>query len=184
MDLSRFKTIYAWEWSHRLLGRLIGVLFARSVRLVSGRAAARGWPAPAQLAGIFALGGLQGLSAGGWSFRPCPARRGRAGAARDHLLLASRDLAAVVWIAVGLQPNCRDALGPDGFARGAASLLVLALAQIVLGGARRGPARRPGLQHLAAMDGRFIPPADHLFNLTPWTTNFLDNARWRSSSTG
>src|SRR5271157_5309011 len=22
MDLSRFKTIYAWEWSHRLLGRL------------------------------------------------------------------------------------------------------------------------------------------------------------------
>src|SRR5271157_277851 len=28
MDLARFKTIYAWEWSHRLLGRLLGLIFA------------------------------------------------------------------------------------------------------------------------------------------------------------
>src|SRR5690606_12590446 len=28
MTLAEFKTIYWWEWSHRLLGRLIGVVFA------------------------------------------------------------------------------------------------------------------------------------------------------------
>ncbi|MGH6911650.1 MAG: COX15/CtaA family protein, partial [Phenylobacterium sp.] len=28
MDLAQFKTIYWWEWSHRLLGRLVGVAFA------------------------------------------------------------------------------------------------------------------------------------------------------------
>ena len=28
MGLAAFKTIYWWEWTHRLLGRLIGVVFA------------------------------------------------------------------------------------------------------------------------------------------------------------
>ena len=27
MSLAEFKTIYWWEWTHRLLGRLIGVAF-------------------------------------------------------------------------------------------------------------------------------------------------------------
>ena len=27
MSLDEFKTIYWWEWTHRLLGRLIGVAF-------------------------------------------------------------------------------------------------------------------------------------------------------------
>jgi cytochrome c oxidase assembly protein subunit 15 len=28
MSLERFKTIYWWEWAHRLLGRLVGAAFA------------------------------------------------------------------------------------------------------------------------------------------------------------
>ena len=28
MDLAAFKRIYFWEWLHRLLGRLIGLVFA------------------------------------------------------------------------------------------------------------------------------------------------------------
>src|SRR4051794_3786316 len=27
MSLAQFKTIFLWEWSHRLLGRLLGVVF-------------------------------------------------------------------------------------------------------------------------------------------------------------
>jgi len=86
MGLAAFKTIYWWEWTHRLLGRLIGVVFAapflvflwqlRIDRALAGR-----------LAIIFLLGGAQGdglfghseHSAGGFvlSNRPptCPPHR-------------------------------------------------------------------------------------------------------------
>ena len=63
MSLEAFKFIYWWEWTHRFLGRLIGVVFlvpflyflatGQIPRAMSGR-----------LAGIFALGALQGAL--GW----------------------------------------------------------------------------------------------------------------------
>jgi cytochrome c oxidase assembly protein subunit 15 len=63
MSLAQFKSIYFWEYSHRLLGRLIGVAFA--VPLVwfwlRGRLPRRLAPA---LAGILALGFAQGAL--GW----------------------------------------------------------------------------------------------------------------------
>ena len=34
MDLARFKFIFFWEWVHRLIGRLIGVLFALPLSLI------------------------------------------------------------------------------------------------------------------------------------------------------
>src|SRR5882724_2666562 len=58
MSLDEFKTIYWWEWGHRLLGRLIGAAFLlpflwfvwkRSFDRRTGFA----------LAGIFALGAVQ-----------------------------------------------------------------------------------------------------------------------------
>lgn len=63
MDMSGFKFIYWWEWSHRLLGRLVGAAFALPfiwflyrrmlpVRLI--------W----RCVGLFVLGGLQGVV--GW----------------------------------------------------------------------------------------------------------------------
>src|SRR3546814_935664 len=63
MGLDQFKTIYWWEWSHRFLGRLIGVAFAVPlVWFALRRQIARRllW----RLVGLFALGGLQG--AVGW----------------------------------------------------------------------------------------------------------------------
>src|ERR1700680_379274 len=63
MSLDEFKTIYWWEWSHRLLGRLIGAGFLLPF-LWFWR---RGWVdrrvAPG-LSGAFFLGGRAG--AGGW----------------------------------------------------------------------------------------------------------------------
>jgi cytochrome c oxidase assembly protein subunit 15 len=177
MDLARFKTIYAWEWSHRLLGRLIGLLFAGPFLWFLARGQIKGgllW----RLAGIFALGGLQGF-VGWWMVSSGLVHRVEVAQERlaIHLLLASTTFALVVWTAVGLQPNCRDPLGPDGanFRREAGALLALALVQIGLGGLVAG--LRAGLVYNTwpLMDGRFIPPIDHLFNLTPWTTNFLDN---------
>jgi cytochrome c oxidase assembly protein subunit 15 len=63
MTLAGFKTIFWWEWSHRLLGRLLGATFALPLigLLLTRRLPLRlAWPC----VGLFALGGLQGLV--GW----------------------------------------------------------------------------------------------------------------------
>src|SRR5205085_1301809 len=63
MTLSGFKYIFWWEWAHRFLARLIGLVFALPflVFLVQGRFR---WSQAVPLAGLFVLGGLQG--AVGW----------------------------------------------------------------------------------------------------------------------
>src|SRR5262245_16324851 len=63
MSLSAFKAIYWWEWTHRSLGRLIGVAFLLPFAgfLAMGQI---DWRLGRKLAGIFALGGLQGFI--GW----------------------------------------------------------------------------------------------------------------------
>lgn len=63
MELSGFKTIFFWEWFHRLWGHLIAAVFAIPflVFLVRGRVP-DGYKA--KLLGLFLLGGLQGVI--GW----------------------------------------------------------------------------------------------------------------------
>src|SRR5215510_10897210 len=60
MGLAAFKTIYWWEWTHRLLGRLIGVVFAIPflVFLIRKDIPRRLIP---RFFGLLVLGGLQGL---------------------------------------------------------------------------------------------------------------------------
>ena len=63
MTLAQFKGIYAWEWAHRLLGRLIGLVFFVPLivflvlKRIPRRLVWRCWL-------LLALGGLQGLV--GW----------------------------------------------------------------------------------------------------------------------
>ncbi|MBU6475737.1 MAG: COX15/CtaA family protein [Alphaproteobacteria bacterium] len=63
MDLAAFKHIFFWEWFHRLIDRLLGVVYALPLALFW----ARGKIPPRMkkpLLGILLLGGLQGLL--GW----------------------------------------------------------------------------------------------------------------------
>src|SRR5438045_3557231 len=60
MSLGQFQTLFWWEWSHRLLGRALGVVFLLpALWFVVRREVSRrmGW----RLAILFVLGGLQGL---------------------------------------------------------------------------------------------------------------------------
>ena len=130
------------------------------------------------LAGICALGAARRSSAGGW----CPrASVDRVEVAQErlaiHLLLAAATFAALIWTAVGLVPNCRERLaGARGFASRARRSVALvswfrsASAALVAG-------LRAGLVYNSwpLMDGRFIRRCAHLFNLTPWFANFLEN---------
>ncbi|MCW2275406.1 heme A synthase [Rhodoblastus acidophilus] len=178
MDLSRFQTIYLWEWAHRVLGRLIALAFALPLAffwlkgLVTG--ALRG-----KLLFILALGGLQGF-VGWWMVYSGLSERTAVAQARLvlHLLLACFTFVAILWTAEGLRPNFRDPMGRDarGFRIEAGLLLALVFAQIGFGALVAGA--RAGLAYNTwpLIDGRFIPPAESLFSLTPLWANFFDNA--------
>ncbi len=136
MDLTRFKTIYLWEWSHRLLGRLIGVVFALPFLWFLLRGKIVGdlrW----RLAGIFALGALQGF-VGWWMVSSGLVNRVEVAQERlaIHLLLASLTFAAVLWTAAGLfRAIATRSVPPRGVCAGKlAAILGLALFQIGLGG--------------------------------------------------
>src|SRR5919109_2033142 len=63
MTLAGFKFIYWWEWTHRLLGRLIGFVFIVPFAVFWARGTidrALAW----KLGGLFALGAIQGAI--GW----------------------------------------------------------------------------------------------------------------------
>jgi cytochrome c oxidase assembly protein subunit 15 len=176
MDLGWFQAIYTWEWGHRLLGRLIGIAFA--VPLVFFWATGR-LPAALQpkLLGILALGALQG--AVGW-WMVASGLSGRVEVAQErlatHLILASLTLAAIVWVAVGLERvDEADRVAPRRLRVIAAFLLALIFVQIGLGGLVAG--LRAGLTYNTwpLMDGHFVPPLAHLMQVTPWWSNLFDN---------
>jgi len=63
MTLEEFKTIFWWEWGHRLLGRLVGLVWAGGMLWFwLRRAIPPGWAGRLALPGL--LGGLQGAI--GW----------------------------------------------------------------------------------------------------------------------
>jgi hypothetical protein len=67
MSLAEFKVIYWWEWGHRQLGRVIGLVWAVGFFGFCWRARFRRLDAAP--VGLGVLGGLQGRSAGGWCRR-------------------------------------------------------------------------------------------------------------------
>ncbi|MEA2759635.1 MAG: heme a synthase [Methylobacteriaceae bacterium] len=176
MDLSRFQAIYTWEWGHRLLGRLIGLAFALPLIFFWARGRLPAGLKPKLLA-VLALGALQG--AVGW-WMVISGLSGRVEVAQErlaiHLILASLTLAAIVWIAVGLErkPDAHTNV-PPRLRVIAACLLALIFVQIGLGGLVAG--LRAGLAYNTwpLMDGHFVPPLDHLLQLSPWWSNLLDN---------
>ena len=100
MTLAQFQTIYWWEWTHRLLGRLVGAAFAVPffVLLVSGRLPRRlTW----RCAALFALGGLQG-AVGWWMVKSGLEARTSVAPERlaVHLGLAMLLFSAMVWTAL------------------------------------------------------------------------------------
>lgn len=177
MTLARFKTIYFWEWGHRLLGRLIGLVFALPL-LVFWRRGALTPRLRNQLLAVLALGALQG-AVGWWMVKS--GLVGRIEVAQErlaiHLLLASVTMLAIVWIAVGLRP-ASDPLSESRAAHarfGAYAVLALTLLQIGLGALVAGLRAGYTYNTWPLMDGRFVPPWEHLAKLSPGVMNFFDN---------
>src|SRR6185295_10303601 len=134
MSLEAFKVIFWWEWAHRFLGRLIGAAFLLPFIyfLAAGRMSRA---LAARLAGIFALGGLQG-AIGWYMVRSGLADRIDVSQYRLalHLGLAIAIFGALIWVALSADGTQRRASveGPAHVA-GAAAIVLLVLLQIVLG---------------------------------------------------
>src|SRR4051812_44642053 len=110
MTLGGFKFIFFWEWVHRFLGRIIGLVFLVGVGWFAAKRAipkGYGW----RLAALFVLGGLQGAI--GW-FMVMSGLEGRTEVSpyrlSAHLLMALFLMAALIWTALDLRsPNARSA---------------------------------------------------------------------------
>jgi cytochrome c oxidase assembly protein subunit 15 len=177
MDLSRFKVIYAWEWSHRLLGRIIGVAFALPLAWfwLRGRLSRRLKP---KLLGILGLGALQG-AVGWWMVSSGLANRVEVAQERlaIHLLLAALIFSACLWVAGGLGPGARINLARGRRRLSFVASLLLALVFVQLGAGALVAGLRAGYAYNTwpLMDGSFIPPAEELTRLSPWWANLVDN---------
>lgn len=174
MSLAEFKTIFWWEWAHRLLGRLIGAAFLLPFLWFLWR----GFVEPglrSRLWAIFALGAVQG-GVGWWMVASGLAGRTEVSQYRlaFHLTLACVIYVAIIWTAERLVPRQAVAV-PPRLRIGAIVLLVLVLAQIYLGALTAG--LRAGLIYNTwpLIDGAFVPDAARLLFDQPLWRNFFEN---------
>ncbi|WP_459788355.1 COX15/CtaA family protein [Alteriqipengyuania sp. 357] len=162
MTLADFKNIFFWEWFHRLIGRVIGLVFALPLAF----AWVRGWIPQGykpRLLALLALGGLQGVF--GWLM----VRSGLGGTMTDvshfwlsvHLCTALFTLAGLVWTSLDLHALNRDRTARPArlrpFAMAAGGVLFV---QILLGAWVAGLNAGLASNTWPLMQGRLLPEAD------------------------
>jgi cytochrome c oxidase assembly protein subunit 15 len=177
MSLDEFKAIYWWEWGHRLLGRLIGVVFAVPFLWFLWRRAIDRRLGLA-LGGIFALGAVQ-AAVGWWMVASGLTERVSVSQYRlaFHLTLACIIYASLAWTAARTMAARAPApsAAPRRLRWTAGALLVLVIAQIYLGALVAGLHAGLIYNTWPLIDGSFIPPAAALlFDQPPWR-NFFEN---------
>jgi cytochrome c oxidase assembly protein subunit 15 len=174
MSLSDFKTIFWWEWSHRLLGRFIGAAYLVPFLFflwrggLSSELKRRLWL-------LFGLGALQG-AVGWWMVASGLSERVEVSQYRlaTHLVLALLIFAGIVWtlrrlgarqeIAVSVRLKVTSAV-----------LVVVTFVQLYLGALVAGLRAGRAYNTWPEIDGAFIPSAKRLWFETPWWRNMFDN---------
>jgi cytochrome c oxidase assembly protein subunit 15 len=158
MTLSGFKFIFFWEWMHRLLGRVIGLVFFVGVGWFALKRAipdGYGW----RLAALFILGGLQG--AVGW-FMVMSGLEGRTEVSpyrlSAHLLFALFLFAALIWTALDLRQLAREpGAKPARFTGWSAIALATLFVQLLLGAWVAGFRAGYVSNSWPGMNGHFVP---------------------------
>jgi heme a synthase len=136
MTLGNFKFIYAWEWSHRLLGRLVGAAFALPFLVFWATGKLRAGQS-IKLLSVLALGALQGAI--GW-YMVSSGLADRVDVSQYrlalHLTIAFVLLALLVWFALeqGAVRAGRVAGRVPARVRSMAVVIIgLTLVQVILG---------------------------------------------------
>lgn len=175
MSLEEFKTIFWWEWSHRLLGRVIGMVYLLPFLFFL----ARGWFVPdlrRRLWVIFGLGALQG-AVGWWMVASGLTERVEVSQYRlaAHLILALVIFAGIVWTLRRLS-SAAGAVTSARLRIGSRILLGLVFLQIYFGALVAGLRAGRVFNTWPQIDGGLIPSAERLFFEAPWWRNFFDSA--------
>jgi cytochrome c oxidase assembly protein subunit 15 len=168
MTLEGFKRIFWWEYAHRLLGRLIGMVFLLPFLYFLLRRkleTALAW----KLGGVFLLGGAQGAL--GWYMV-------KSGLVDDprvshfrltaHLGLALAIFSAQLWLALQLLSPRRIA-----FRKLAIAMPFVVFAMALSGGMVAGLRAGAAYNTFPLMNGHVVPP--EILMLEPWWRNFLYN---------
>jgi cytochrome c oxidase assembly protein subunit 15 len=170
MTLGQFQFIFFWEWAHRLLGRLLGVVFFVGLAWFAVKRAipkGYGW----RLVALFVLGGLQGAI--GWFM----VLSGLEGSATEvspyrlsaHLLMALFLFAAIIWTALDLRGLARDPAARPARMTGFSALTIAVLTiQLMLGAWVAGFRAGYVANDWPLMQGRFVPDG------IDWSQGFLD----------
>src|ERR1700678_1265104 len=174
MSLAEFKTIFWWEWSHRLLGRVIGAAYLLPFLWFLWRGVLGG-ELKRRLWGIFALGALQG-AVGWWMVASGLSERVEVSQYRlaTHLVLALLIFAGIVWTLRRLGENVPSNASLR-LKISAVVLLVLTFVQLYLGALVAGLRAGKIYNTWPDIDGGFIPSAARLFFDTPWWRNLFEN---------
>lgn len=176
MSLGEFKTIFWWEWSHRFLGRAIGVVFLLPFLYFLWRGGLPG-KLKSRLWLIFALGALQG-AVGWWMVASGLSGRTEVSQYRlaVHLMLALTIYALIVWTLVRAVPGqARVARASPGLRWTVDAIAVVVFLQLYFGALVAGLRAGRSYNTWPAIDGSFIPPAERLFFEQPWWRNFFDS---------
>ncbi|MDK3018462.1 heme A synthase [Pseudodonghicola flavimaris] len=181
MQLSDFKSIYWWEWSHRQLGRLIGLVWALGFfGFLIARRIPAGWTGRLILPG--ALGGLQGAI--GWWMVSSGVTQGEGMTSvasyrlATHLGLAFVILGLVAWYIFQLGREERDLMQARRLREAklfslSTGWMHFAFLQILLGALVAGIDAGRSYTDWPLMGGQILPPDPFLFE--PAWRNFFEN---------
>jgi cytochrome c oxidase assembly protein subunit 15 len=164
MQLDGFKRIFWWEYAHRLLGRLAGLVFLLPFLYFSIRRKFN-YPLALKLVGVFLLGALQGAL--GWYMV-------KSGLVDDprvsqfrltaHLGLALLIFSAQFWIALDLLKEKKSLTG------NAMGLPLLVFLMALSGGMVAGLRAGAAYNTFPLMNGHLVPP--EILMMEPWWRNF------------
>ena len=176
MTLDGFKSIFWFEYSHRLLGRSIGIIFFFPMLYFFIRGKVDSSLKP-KLIAMFILGGLQGLM--GWYMV-------KSGLVKDphvsqyrltaHLGLAFIIYAYIFWVAIGLlfpKEDSNNLNNADRLKKYSGVLSLFVFITVLSGGFVAGLKAGFAYNTFPLMNGQLIP--DGLFSLEPAWHNFFDN---------
>jgi heme a synthase len=175
MNLTQFKVIYFWEWTHRLLARATGAVFLLPF-LVFLWTGAIPPPLRPRLWLIFAGGAALGV-VGWWMVSS-----GLTGSLVKvsqyrlafHLTLACAIYAAILWTAQQIVPRPLDEASKR-LRLAALAIAVLLLVQIYLGALVAGLDGGLKYNTWPLIDGALMPPLDQLLFIKPLWRNLFEN---------
>ena len=179
MSLAEFKVIYWWEWGHRQLGRVIGLVWAAGfLFLWLTTRIPPGWTG--RLIGLGALGGLQG-AIGWWMVSS-----GLTGTMLDvasyrlavHLGLAFVILSLIAWFMLSMSRTGADLLQARRLTEPrmrlwGGILIGAILFQVLWGALVAGIDAGRNYVDWPLMAGGLTPPG--MWELSPWWRNLFEN---------